>query len=198
MTTNYTQLSDEQLIHLYQSQQCQRAIQTLILRHKDRIFTNIMFIMKDRYIAEDIFQESMLKVAMHIKNGKYAEQGKFAPWAARIAHNMCIDYIRKSKSSHAIKTIQHDDFPLENNISAANYNADYRINKKENDERLWKIINALPTEQMEVVVMRIYGQMSFKDISEAMGVSINTSLGRMRYGLINLRKMIEENQMVIR
>lgn len=198
MTTRFASFTDDQLIQQYRKSLCNGSIQELILRHKDRIFTSILFIVKDRYIAEDIFQEAMIKVAIHLKNGKYAEQGKFAPWAARIAHNLCIDHIRKSKSSHAIRTIHQEEFPLENKISSHSYNADHSIIKKESDQLLWKIIDQLPQEQMEVIVMRIYGQLSFKEISTIMGVSINTSLGRMRYGLINLRKMIEENQMVIR
>lgn len=196
MKLNFQVLSDNELVSRYQHQNCESSITELVLRHKDKIYTHIYFIIKDHYLAEDILQETLVKAAQNIKKGKYTDQGKFAPWVSRIAHNLCIDYIRKSKSSHAIRTISNDALNMD--IGSDNHNGNKKIETKETNHMVWRLINQLPEEQMEVVVMRIYGELSFKEISDAMGVSINTSLGRMRYALINLRKMINEHQLVLR
>lgn len=191
------QLSDNELIRRFQEYDCQQSFKELILRYKDRVYTGIYYIVKDHYLAEDIFQETLIKAATHLRQGRYTHQGKFAPWITRIAHNMCIDTIRRSKSSHAINTVSTESLLPLANLSVNQYH-ESRIERKETERQVWELINKLPQEQMEVVMMRVYGEMSFKEISDAMGVSINTSLGRMRYALINLRKMIKERQLVLR
>lgn len=189
--------SDHDLIYKYQTEDCQQAIRELILRHKDRIYTNIFFIVKDHYLAEDILQETLIKAATQLRQGRYTDQGKFASWIARIAHNLCIDAIRRTKSSHALPTISTEDIlPIASPTLESNYS--FHLEKNETEQQVWDLVNALPQEQLEVVLMRVYGEMSFREISDAMGVSINTSLGRMRYALINLRKMIKDQQMVLR
>lgn len=189
--------SDNDLILKYQTEDCQQSIRELIMRHKDRIYTNIFFIVKDHYLAEDILQETLIKAATQLRQGKYTDQGKFAPWLSRIAHNLCIDAIRRAKSSHALQTVSTEDLlPLASPSAEGIYGS--HLEKNETEQQVWDLVNTLPQEQLEVVLMRIYGEMSFKEISEAMGVSINTSLGRMRYALINLRKMIKNRQLVLR
>lgn len=197
MQLNFQQLSDNDLVNRYQHSECETAIRELVYRHQDRVYSNIFYIIKDKYIAEDILQETLVKVACNIKKGKYVDQGKFAPWISRIAHNLCIDYIRKSKSTTAISTISSEVANVEL-MGPKLQDFNEGLETKQTEMMVWKLIKSLPEEQMEVVVMRIYGEMSFKEISALMGVSINTSLGRMRYALINLRKMIQEGQMVLR
>lgn len=191
------QFSDNELVRNYQNNQCEQSIKILIERYSDKLFTSIYYIVKDRYIAEDLLQETLIKATNNILKGKYTEQGKFAPWASRIAHNLCIDYIRKTKAGNTIKVIKSENLDIAR-LSIQEKTAYHSIVEEEDNCQLWKLIQELPQEQMEVLVMRVYGEMSFKEISEAMKVSINTSLGRMRYGLQNLRKKIEENNLVLR
>ena len=152
-------------------------------------------LVKDKYIAEDIFQDAFLKMIKTMREGRYAEQGKFLPWAIRVSHNLCMDYFRRVRQQVPIT------FPDGSDISYLLPPADSpgdSMEQRQVHQGVRNLIELLPEEQREVIVMRIYGDLSFKEIAEASGVSINTALGRMRYALINLRKMITEKQMVLR
>lgn len=164
----------------------------LLDRHKNKIFTTIYLIVKDRFIAEDLFQEVMIKVVRMIRNGHYNEEGKFLPWVTRIARNLAIDHFRKVQRT----PIQHenDEYDIFNTIQKTDDNVEQRIIRDENARYLRELITKLPEKQKEVLIMRHYGELSFKEIADLTNVSINTALGRMRYALINLRKMIAKNK----
>lgn len=190
------QLTDWELVKMYEVNSNESAFKEILNRYKSKIYSTIFYIVKDHYTAEDIFQETFIKVSQNIKQKKYQDQGKLGPWIGRIAHNLCIDHIRKSKSTTALKYINNEFCDLEGTLIATDNMQN--LETFQTHEILWKLLNRLPQEQLEVIVLRIYSDMSFKDISECMNVSINTSLGRMRYGLMNLRKMIENEQVVLR
>ncbi len=189
------QLTDAELIQSYQSGNG-RSIELLIHRYKDKIYTAIFMLVRDKFLAEDIFQEAFLKMIRTIKSGTYAEQGKFLPWAMRVAHNLCMDHFRKVRNN--ISVILPDGRDLSELIPIATGDAGEGIERRQTHESIRSLIEQLPDEQREVITMRIYGDQSFKEIAALTGVSINTALGRMRYGLINLRRMIAENQLVLR
>lgn len=172
------------------------ALETLIHRYKDKIYTSIFMLVKDQYTAEDIFQDTFLKIIKTIRGGRYSEQGKFLPWAMRVAHNLCMDHFRKVRQSMPVTLSDGTD--LAEILGATEDSASTRMEKRQTYETIRELIERLPEEQSEVIVLRIYADMSFKQISEITSVSINTALGRMRYGLINLRKMIEDNKLVLR
>ena len=151
--------------------------------------------MKDSYIAEDLFQETFIKIINNLKKGKYNEEGKFLPWVMRIAHNLVIDHFRKS--NRIPKFDNSGEFNIFSVISDSSLNAEKKIIKNQVEEDLRRLIEELPEDQKEVLVMRMYSDMSFKEISDKTGVSINTALGRMRYALINLRKVIDKNNIVL-
>lgn len=184
-------LTDLQLIHLYLEGSAP-AIETLINRYKDKVYSSIYFLVKDKYLAEDIFQEVFIKIIDTIRNGKYQEEGKFLPWAMRIGYNLCVDHFRKVKRTPVIKTSFGSELftwmHVENNTS------DGGIMRKQTYDRMQKMLQMLPEEQKEVIILRHYGDLSFKQIANLTNCSINTALGRMRYGLINLRKMMSEKQ----
>jgi RNA polymerase sigma factor (sigma-70 family) len=187
-------INDHQLIQLYVGGN-NAALETLIHRHKSKIFTSIYLFVRDRYIAEDIFQDTFMKVVDKLREGKYLEEGKFLPWVMRIAHNLCIDYYRKTKRTPKITTA--DGFDIFNVLKFKDENAEDRIMADQTHVKLRTMIEKLPDEQREVIILRHYSDLSFKEIADMTGVSINTALGRMRYALINLRKMIEENAIVL-
>lgn len=189
------QYSDAELIHAFK-QGNQRALEVLINRYKDKIYTAIFMLVKDEFTADDIFQDAFLKMIKTIQGGKYAEQGKFLPWAMRVAHNLCMDHFRKVK--HNVSVVLPDGTDITDILPASAYSASDAMEKRETHTSIRKLVEQLPEEQREVVVLRIYADLSFKDISQLTSVSINTALGRMRYGLINLRKMIEERNLVLR
>ena len=178
-------LSDAQLITAFLAGN-KPAFETLLLRHKDRIYTAIYLLVKDRERAEDLFQDCFLKILTTLQSGRYNEQGKFLPWAMRVAHNLCMDFFRRRKPSIDIEKVE---FLLEN--TDGNNAADAACEQAQTENSLRELLEKLPAEQQRVVTLRIYGELSFKEIAEITGVSINTALGRMRYGLLNLRKMIE-------
>lgn len=185
-------LTDTQLILNFQDGNCS-ALETLIARYKDKLFSSILFLVKDRFLAEDLFQETFLRIIDTLRSRRYNEEGKFLPWAMRIAHNLCVDYFRKVKRSPTIVT--HDKKDIFEVIHVVvNDNAEHRIIRNQSYDRVHQMLNKLPEEQREVIVLRHFGDMSFKEIAEATNCSINTALGRMRYGLINLRKMMMEKQ----
>jgi RNA polymerase sigma factor (sigma-70 family) len=188
------QLSDQQLIHLYLDGDSE-ALSSLVTRYKDKIYTSIYLLVKDKYLAEDIFQDAFIKVIDTINAGKYSDEGKFLPWVMRIAHNLCVDYFRKVKRSPSIKTSDdHDIFEVLNFSEAG---ADEKIMQGQSHDRVRRMLDMLPEDQKEVIVMRHYADLSFKEIAKLTDCSINTALGRMRYGLINLRKMMVEKQIAL-
>lgn len=180
---------DKKLVKLYIAGD-ENALQTLIGRHKDRIFTTIMFLVKDTYLAEDIFQDTFVKVIDTLRAGRYKEEDKFLPWVLRIAHNLCIDHFRRGKRMPMVTT--GDGYDIFDVLKFADTNVQEKMIYDQTAERVRKLVNNLPEEQRQVLILRHYSDMSFKEISDMMGVSINTSLGRMRYALINLRKLMAE------
>ncbi|MDY6799700.1 MAG: RNA polymerase sigma factor [Bacteroidota bacterium] len=172
----------------------QSSIETLIKRHKDKVYTYIFLMVKNEHLANDIFQDTFIKVIKSLETGKYQENGKFISWVIRIAHNLIIDYFRKEKQ---IKTYSNDAYETDlfnsNKFSEKTIEDDIIQDQVCNDVR--KLVDFLPEEQKEVVLLRHFVGLSFKDIAEQTNVSINTALGRMRYALINLRKMIEEKNL---
>lgn len=189
-----SQYSDAQLAHSF-SEGNERALEVLITRHKDKVYTSIYMLVKDKYLAEDIFQDTFLKIIKTIKGGRYSEQGKFLPWAIRVGHNLCMDHFRRSRQNIPISLPDGQDISA---LFGAGDMASDGIETRQVHESVRKMVEQLPEEQREVIVLRIYADQSFKQISELTGVSINTALGRMRYALLNLRKMITDNQMVLR
>ena len=171
------------------------ALSVLINRHKQKIYSFIYSKVYDRDITEDIFQDTFIKVIKTLKNGKYNEEGKFLPWVMRISHNLVIDHFRKN--NRMPKFDNSGEFSIFSVLSDSGLNAEKQIIKDQIESDLREVIRELPEDQLEVLTMRIYKEMSFKEISERTGVSINTALGRMRYALINLRKIIEKHNLVL-
>ncbi|WP_420573912.1 RNA polymerase sigma factor [Kordia sp.] len=187
-------LQDSVLVSNYiKGDEC--ALGVLIERHKQRIYSFIYSKVLDRDITEDIFQDTFIKVIRTLKKGNYNEEGKFLPWVMRISHNLVIDHFRKN--NRMPKYDNNGDFNIFSVLSDTNLNAENRIikNQVENDVR--RLVDELPEDQKEVLLMRMYQDLSFKEISEKTGVSINTALGRMRYALINLRKVIDKHNIVL-
>lgn len=177
--------SDSHLVSLYQNGN-EEAFEVLLHRHKSKVYTAIYLIVKDRYTAEDLLQETFVKAINTIRNGKYNEEGKFLPWLSRIAHNLAIDHFRKDKRYPEI--VMEDGSRLFNSLEFADESAEDKRVMRETRARLRDCIRELPVEQKQVLIMRHYLHMSFQEIADRTGVSINTALGRMRYALINLRK----------
>jgi len=173
----------------------EKALEILIHRHNQRITSFIYSKVLDRDVTEDIFQDTFIKVIKTLKKGSYSEEGKFLPWVMRIAHNLIIDHFRKNKRMPMFEG--SDDFNIFSVIGDEKLNAEKQLIKDQIDTDLNLLIEELPEDQKEVLLMRIYQDMSFKEISENTGVSINTALGRMRYALINLRKIIEKHNIVL-
>ncbi|MEM0931070.1 MAG: sigma-70 family RNA polymerase sigma factor [Bacteroidota bacterium] len=188
------QIDDSILVKNYISGD-EKALETLINRYNQRISSFIYSKVLDRDVAEDIFQDTFIKVIKTLKRGSYSEEGKFLPWVMRIAHNLIIDYFRKNKRMPKFEG--SDDFNIFSVIKDDKLNAEKQIIKEQIDKDLSLLIDELPDDQKEVLVMRIYKDMSFKEISENTGVSINTALGRMRYALINLRKIVDRHNIVL-
>jgi len=185
---DFSKCTDQELVVLYTSGK-DLAFEQLMARHKDRVYTKIYLMVKDREVTEDIFQDCFIKVINTLRKGKYNDEGKFLPWVLRIAHNLVIDYFRKGKKMPTVRsdenydvfaTIKHDDLHVEDQIVKDQIMGDVK-----------NLIKELPQDQKEVVLMRIYYKMSFKEISQTLDISINTALGRMRYALINLRKIVD-------
>jgi len=189
------QLNDSELIQAYLNGDA-ASLQTLVYRHKDKIYTAIYMLVKDQYLAEDIFQDTFLKIIRTLNEGRYKEQGKFLPWAVRVAHNLCMDHFRKVRQD--IPVVMEDGREIIQLMQFASESAEAGLERRQVHQSVRQLIEALPEEQREVIVLRIYGNLSFKEIADITSVSINTALGRMRYGLINLRKLIETRQMVLR
>lgn len=187
-------LTDQQLIHLYMEGDA-NALAAVITRYKDKIYTSIFLLVKDKYLAEDIFQDVFIRIIETLKGGRYTDEGKFSPWAMRIAHNMCVDHFRKIKRTPTIKT--SDDRDIFEVLNFSESGTDQKMMSAQSHDRVRKMVDLLPEDQREVIILRHYANLSFKEIAELTGCSINTALGRMRYGLINLRKMMTEKQIAL-
>lgn len=187
-------ISDRALIKQY-IQGNEACLEMLISRHKTKVYTTIILIVNDTYIAEDLFQETFIKVIKTLKSGKYNEEGKFLPWVIRIARNLAIDYFRKTKRMPMITSQDGEDIFRKFEIQEEN--REDAIVREQNEQTVRAIINMLPPEQKEVLVLRHYGDLSFKEIAKITGVSINTALGRMRYALNNMRKIIQEKSIIL-
>lgn len=191
MDTLSTSISDSILIDQYLNGS-EAALEKLISRHKAKIFNYINSKVQDRDTAEDIFQDTFIKVIKTVKGGHYNEEGKFLPWVMRIAHNLVIDFFRKSNRMPKVK--KSEEFDVFQFLADGTQNAENILVQEQIVQDLQNLVQELPEDQKEVLVMRIYRDMSFKEIAENTNVSINTALGRMRYAIINLRKLITENQ----
>jgi len=187
-------LSDQDLIGQYLAGD-ESALESLISRHKDKVFTSILFIVKDQALAEDIFQDTFIKVIDTLRSGKYKEEGKFLPWVTRIGYNLCIDHFRRLKRAPMVTT--SEGYDLFNLLDFADGNAEEDVIMDQTRSKVRHLIDHLPEEQREVVILRHYSELSFKEIAEMTNVSINTALGRMRYALINMRKLIAEKNMTL-
>jgi RNA polymerase sigma factor (sigma-70 family) len=191
---NFNCFTDTQLVHSFQEGDAY-AFEALIERHKDKIFSSILFLVKDKYLAEDLFQDTFIRIIDTIKGKRYNEEGKFLPWASRIAHNLCVDHFRKVKRTPSILT--GDDKDIFEVINVVDESPEQKMVRSQSHDRIHQMLNLLPDEQREVIVLRHFGDMSFKEIATATDCSINTALGRMRYGLINLRRMMVERQIAL-
>jgi RNA polymerase sigma factor (sigma-70 family) len=186
-----TTVSDSALVSLYIAGN-ENAFEQLVNRHKNKVYTTILLIVKDTYTAEDLMQDAFIKAVHTMKGGRYNEEGKFSSWICRIAHNLAIDFFRKEKRSPMI-TLE-DGSNVFNTLAFAETSAEDLQIKEDTHARLRELIQTLPQSQREVLMMRHYADMSFQEIADTTGVSINTALGRMRYALINLRKkMLNSN-----
>lgn len=192
----YANRTDEELALLYTAGD-NKAFDELLARNQQKLFNYILFVVRDQDMANDIFQDTFIKVIMRLQDGKYADSGKFSFWLTRIAHNIIIDKFRRSKSEHIVEPNAANDLShLSNNsLTEGSRESEYVNDQIMDDVR--HLMEALPATQREVVYMRYYQELSFKEIAEITGVSINTSLGRMRYALINMRRMARQHQMFL-
>jgi len=190
----YVEMKDQELVNTFIANGDGNCIKTLFERHKSKVFTYIMLNVKDRELAEDIFQETFIKVIKSLRKGRYMEKGIFLSWVVRISHNLIIDHYRREKH---LKVTSSDstETDLFNSKKFADVNIEDRLVQNRIEFEVRQLINELPDDQKEVILLRHYGEMSFKEIADQTGVSINTALGRMRYALINLRKMIEDRNL---
>ena len=184
-------MSDEQLALAYIDGN-NRAFDELLSRNQDKIFTYIMYVVKDEDLANDLFQETFLKVITKLQNGQYSDTGKFSWWLTRIAHNVIIDHYRSLKSSKIVEAPKENDLSNLRSASVMDQNRENELNNEQVLKDVKRLVEALPESQRDVVYMRFFQELSFKEIAEMTNVSINTSLGRMRYALINLRKLTRQ------
>lgn len=187
--------SDQDLIHLYVNGN-EGGLVELLRRYQSKIYTSIYLLVKDEDLAEDIFQDTFIKVINTLKAKKYNEEGKFLPWVSRIAHNLVIDHFRREKRAPMINN--GDDFDIFEVLGNYDESMEDRLVREQTHKDLKSLIQKLPSEQKEVLLMRHFGDMSFKDIADITGVSINTALGRMRYALNNLRKMMQSKELSLK
>jgi len=190
----FIQSTDTALIKRFQEGN-NDALETLIRRHEEKIFSSIFFLVKDEYLAEDLFQDVFIKIIDKLRKKQYNEEGKFLPWALRISHNLCIDYFRKIKRTPTITTSNNRDIFEVINVVADS--PEVELMRKQSHQLVTTMLQSLPEEQREVIVLRFIAGLNFKDISKVTNCSINTALGRMRYGLINLRKLMIEKEIAL-
>ena len=190
----YELIPDSTLVSNYMKGD-ESALEVLVIRHKQKIYSFIYSKVYDRDVAEDIFQDTFIKVIRTLKRGAYNEEGKFLPWVMRISHNLVIDFFRKN--NRMPKFDNSGEFSIFSVLSDSSLNAEKTLIKEQVENDVRRLVDELPEDQKEVLMMRIYNDMSFKEISNKTGVSINTALGRMRYALINLRKIIDKHNIVL-
>ena len=193
--TNIGKLRDDDLIALYVEGN-DKAFDIVLDRYKDRLFSYIFFIVKDQEMSEDIFQETFIKAIVTIKNGRYTANGKFYNWMTRIAHNLIFDHFRSEKNDNTV-SCEGSEYDLLNNANLCDDNIETDMINMQIIEDLRRMVERLPQNQREIVMMRFYGDLSFKEIAELTRTSINTALGRMRYAILNLRKMAAENNITL-
>jgi len=191
-------MDDHQLVTAYLAGE-NKAFETLLLRHKNKIYRFIYLKIKNQELAEDIFQETFVKIINTLQLGNYNEEGKFLPWAMRISHNLVIDHYRKASKVRMISesSSKTEDFSIFSVLSSGDANTLQAMSKNELETQMVELLDHLPDSQQEIIRMRIFQNLSFKDIAEMEGISINTALGRMRYALMNLRKLIDKHQLVV-
>ena len=188
-------LSDEQLVKNYANGDSD-AFDTLLARYQQKIYSYILFLVHDDEVADDLFQETFMKAIVTIRQGRYVESGRFSAWLTRIAHNLVIDKYRQDRNSNVIYN-DASDADLFNDVSLSDITVEMKMITEQSLTDVGRLLKELPDNQKEVLYMRFYQDLSFKEIADATGVSINTALGRMRYGLINLRKMVSERGIVL-
>jgi len=191
---DFSVVDDRQLVAMYINGS-DAAFDSLLARHKNAIYTKVYLMVKNQDVAEDIFQDTFIKVIQTLKSGRYNEEGKFLPWVMRIAHNLAIDYFRKGKKMPAVRS--NDDYDVFASIKQDAMHVEDQMAWDQILSDVKGLLEELPEDQRTVVMLRLYKQMSFKDIADRLDISINTALGRMRYALINLRKVIEENKITL-
>ncbi len=184
---------DNDLVREFQNGD-ETALSALISRYKEKIFSTIFYLVKDKHLAEDLFQDVFIKIIDKLRSKNYNEEGKFLHWALRISHNLCVDHFRKEKRNNTTSGDNNNLFEL---LDISGDAADTKFVTGQVHEKIRVMLDLLPDEQREVIILRHFADLSFKEIAAITNTSINTALGRMRYGLINLRKMMEENQMVL-
>ena len=191
-------MDDRELITLYISGN-EKAFETLLMRHKDKIFRFVYMKVRCHDLTEDIFQETFIKVINKFRLGEYNEEGKFLPWAMRIAHNLVIDHFRRKSRVKMVSesTSLKDDYSIFNTLSQTDKNVQEKLITDEIESQMVHLIDYLPAAQKSIIQMRIFQDMSFKEIAEIEDISINTALGRMRYALMNIRKIIDQNNICI-
>lgn len=192
---NLCKLADEKLVEMY-AKGDNSAFDVLLSRYQQKLYSYILFLVHNEDTANDLFQETFVKAIVTIQQGRYVESGKFSAWLTRIAHNLIIDKYRQDKNANLISN-DNDECDIFNNAALSDITVEMKIIKEQSLADVERLVKELPAVQQEVVYMRFYQNLSFKEIAEATGVSINTALGRMRYGLINLRRMVEERGIVL-
>ncbi len=190
-----SKLSDEQLVKNYANGDSD-AFDTLLARYQQKIYSYILFLVHDDEVADDLFQETFMKAIVTIRQGRYVESGRFSAWLTRIAHNLVIDKYRQDRNSNVISN-DASDADLFNDATLSDITVEMKMITEQSLTDVGRLLKELPDNQKEVLYMRFYQDLSFKEIADATGVSINTALGRMRYGLINLRKMVSERGIVL-
>lgn len=188
---NQPTLTDKELIASYLGGD-EKSFEELLSRHQQKIYTTIYLFVKDDSLAQDIFQEVFIKIIDTLRKGKYNHEGKFVQWAMRISYNLCVDYFRRNKRRPKVQPT--DTFDIFDVLGSKEDNAEQMMIKSQTHQKIRNLVDMLPPEQREVVILRHYADMSFKEISKLTRVSINTALGRMRYALINIRKLVEDHK----
>jgi RNA polymerase sigma-70 factor (ECF subfamily) len=188
-------LTDEELVKMYVNN-VNEAFDVLLLRHKSKVFSYIYLSVKDKDLANDLFQETFIKAIITIKQGRYTEKGKFIAWITRIAHNLIIDYFRRERNENTVSN-EESNIDLFNNLKLCDESIEDNMVKEQVYVDVTRLMEYLPENQRQVLKMRYFEDLSFKEIADNTGVSINTALGRMRYAILNLRKLAEENKIFL-
>jgi len=195
MNNSLSKLMDDELVCLYVNGG-NEAFDILLNRYKNKVYSYIFFTVKDQVLTEDIFQETFVKAIVTLKQGRYTENGKFPAWIIRIAHNLIIDHFRQEKNENTVSNDQQN-VDLLNNINYCDCTVEDQMIKDQISADIRKLVDILPDNQREVVVMRYYKNLSFKEIADLTGVSINTALGRMRYAIMNMRRLAEKSNLIL-